>query len=63
MLTEPFQAVCERILSYWKPDKPLPVLVMDHPMQNISQDEVKRRGQQIAEKIADYFRSHPVQKE
>jgi len=35
-------------MSYHSSDRPLPAVVIDHPVQNISKEEMHARGLQIA---------------
>ena len=55
LLTRPFVGTVDRISSYWKPDRELPVIAVDHPMQNISNRELEHRAEQIADQVASYF--------
>jgi dienelactone hydrolase len=49
VLTEPFRTMVEAMLAYQETDRPLPAVVLDHPMQNITPDEIDRRAQQLAD--------------
>jgi hypothetical protein len=49
VLTEPFRTMAEAMLAYQETDRPLPAVVLDHPMQNITADDIDRRAQQLAD--------------
>ena len=56
MLTAPFAQQVERAMAYYPCDRPLPVIILDHPMQMISVDEINARALQLvlaAEKLLD----------
>jgi hypothetical protein len=55
LLTRPFVGTVERISRYWKMDRELPVVAVDHPIQNVSAQELERRAEQIADEVASYF--------
>jgi hypothetical protein len=50
-LTRPFEEVLDRILSYYKADRPLPRIVIEHPLQNLAADRLAQRALQIADAI------------
>jgi hypothetical protein len=47
ILTEPFRAVVAKMLEFQETDRPLPYIVLDHPMQNLDADGVEARAQQL----------------
>ena len=49
VLTEPFRTMVEAMLAYQETDRPLPAVVLDHPMQNITADEIDQRARQLAD--------------
>ncbi len=49
VLTEPFRDMVNAMLAFQETDRPLPVIVLDHPMQNIAPAEIDRRAQQLAD--------------
>jgi hypothetical protein len=49
ILTDAFQAQMERVMSYYQADRPLPVVVVPHPMQNVGPDELEDRALRIAD--------------
>jgi hypothetical protein len=51
ILTEPFGGQVSRLMMYQPADRPLPVIVLDHPMQMISQDEMDLRAKQLVDAI------------
>ena len=51
VLTTPFRAVADRLLSFWKADRPLPVVVLDHPMQNVDGSGLDSRARQLADAV------------
>jgi hypothetical protein len=48
VLTEPFRAVVGKMLEFQETDRPLPYIVLDHPMQNLDAAGVEARAQQLA---------------
>ena len=36
-------------MTYHSSDRPLPAVVIDHPMQNVGPEEIRQRGRQIAD--------------
>ena len=49
VLTQPFRTMVEAMLAYQETDRPLPAVVLDHPMQNISSEEIDQRAGQLAD--------------
>jgi hypothetical protein len=49
ILTEAFGDQIERVMTYHKSDQPLPAVVINHPMQNVSPEELRARAVQIAD--------------
>jgi len=48
VLTEPFRSVVGKMLEFQETDRPLPYIVLDHPMQNLGPDGIEARAQQLA---------------
>jgi hypothetical protein len=48
ILTAPFETVVAKMLEFQETDRPLPYIVLDHPMQNLRADGVEARAQQLA---------------
>ena len=49
VLTEPFREMVNGMLAFQETDRPLPAVVLDHPMQNITHEEIQRRAVQLAD--------------
>jgi hypothetical protein len=49
VLTEPFREMVNAMLAFQDTDRPLPVIVLEHPMQNIAPDEIDHRAHQLAD--------------
>ena len=49
VLTEPFREMVTGMLAFQETDRPLPAIVIGHPMQNINDEEIERRALQIAD--------------
>jgi hypothetical protein len=49
ILTEPFADQIGRVMAYQPTDRPLPAVVVQHPMQNLGPDELHRRSVQVAD--------------
>jgi hypothetical protein len=49
VLTEPFQTMVQAMLAFQETDRPLPAIVLDHPMQNITSAEIDQRARQLAD--------------
>jgi hypothetical protein len=56
VLTEPFCDQVDRVMTYHHPDRPLPVIVLDHPMQNLDEKGLDARAEQLADKIQRLLR-------
>lgn len=56
ILTEPFGNQVDRAMAYYPTDRHLPSIVLDHPMQMISPEEINSRAEQLvtaAEQLLD----------
>jgi hypothetical protein len=51
VLTAPFADQVARAMAYQPADRPLPAVVLDHPVQMIDQDALRRRATQIADAV------------
>ena len=49
VLTEPFREMVTGMLAFQETDRPLPAIVLPHPMQNISPAEIEARAVQLAD--------------
>jgi hypothetical protein len=49
VLTEPFADQIARVLAYQPTDRPLPAVVVRHPMQNVGPEELRARSLQIVD--------------
>ncbi len=49
VLTEPFADQIARVMAYQPTDRPLPAVVVEHPMQNVPRHELRARAVQIAD--------------
>jgi hypothetical protein len=49
VLTEPFADQIARVMAYQPTDRPLPAIVLDHPMQNIGPVELDARSRRLAD--------------
>jgi hypothetical protein len=47
----PFSDQIDRVMAYQNADRPVPAIVIDHPTQNISSDEVELRAHAIADAV------------
>jgi hypothetical protein len=56
VLTTPFADQIERQTAYYQIDRPLPAIVLDHPVQNISPAVREQRAQQLAEQVSRLLR-------
>ena len=56
VLTEPFRDQVDRVMAYHKTDRPLPVVAVDHPMQNVNPAEMRRRAETIADQAQAILR-------
>lgn len=48
VLTEPFRSMVGKMLEFQETDRPLPYVVLDHPMQNLDAVGIEARAQQLA---------------
>ena len=56
VLTVPFGEQVDRAMAYYPSDRPLPAIILDHPMQMITPKEINARAEQLvtaAEKLLD----------
>ena len=51
ILTDAFQDQMERVMAYYTTDRPMPVVIVPHPMQNLGPDELDDRARRIADQI------------
>lgn len=51
ILTQPFAEVLDRILSHYQLDRPMPRIIVDHPIQNVGGDLLRARAEQIARAV------------
>ena len=49
VLTEPFRDQIDRVMAYRPSDRPLPAVVLPHPMQNVGAEELRQRAQMLAD--------------
>ncbi len=49
MLTEPFADQIARVMAYQPTDRPLPAVVVEHPMQNVGPEALRSRARQVAD--------------
>ena len=49
ILTEPFRDQIDRVMAYQPSDRPLPAIVLPHPMQNIGPAELQARSNALAD--------------
>ena len=49
VLTEPFREMVAGMLAFQETDRPLPAIVLTHPMQNITSEELDERARQLAD--------------
>ena len=49
MLTEPFAEQLPRAMAYERADRPLPAIVLPHPIQNVSEEELMARAVMLAD--------------
>jgi hypothetical protein len=55
VLTEPFQDQVNRAMSYQPADRDLPVIVLPHPMQNVTEAELDQRARMLADEAERYL--------
>jgi len=51
ILTAPFGDQVERAMAYQPCDRPLPAIVIDHPVQMVGPDVLRQRATQIADAV------------
>jgi len=51
VLTEPFADQVQRAIAYYEIDRPLPAVVLPHPMQNIDATELEQRAVALADAV------------
>jgi len=44
VLTEPYADQIERAVAYYETDRPLPAVILPHPMQNIGDEQLEERA-------------------
>ena len=49
ILTEPFREQMDRVMAYQPTDRPLPAIVLPHPIQNASPEDLKARAEVLAD--------------
>jgi hypothetical protein len=49
IFTEPFREQIDRVTAYQTTDRPLPAISVEHPMQNVNPDEMRKRAVTIAD--------------
>ena len=49
MLTEPFASQLDRAMAYESADRPLPAIVLPHPIQNVNEEELMARAVTLAD--------------
>lgn len=49
VLTEPFAAQLGRAMAYETADRPLPAVVLPHPIQNVTEEELMARAVILAD--------------
>jgi len=59
VLTEPFRDQVDRVMAYYRSDRPLPVVVIDHPVQTLDEAGIKARARQLADKAQKILRGDP----
>ncbi|MFE3060744.1 UGSC family (seleno)protein [Nocardia sp. NPDC059239] len=55
ILTKPFESQMERIATYYETDKPIPLVVLEHPMQNVGAEELHARSEALADAVQAIF--------
>jgi len=40
VLTAPFYQVLERHLTHWRPERPFPTIIIEHPIQNVPEEHL-----------------------
>lgn len=51
VLTHPFASQVERIGVHYETDRPIPLIVLEHPMQNVSEAELQARSLALADGV------------
>jgi len=49
VLTEPFARQLDRAMAYESADRPLPAIVLPHPIQNVNKEELMARAVMLAD--------------
>jgi hypothetical protein len=49
VLTEPFREQVDRAMSYQRADRDLPVIVLEHPTQNVTSEQLEARARALAD--------------
>lgn len=55
ILTQPFRSQLERVCTYYETDRPVPLTVLEHPMQNLSEEELLARSTALADAAQAWF--------
>jgi hypothetical protein len=58
VLTEPFRDQVERVMAYQPSDRPLPAIVLPHPMQNLGPEALAERSLLLADAAEALVRGH-----
>jgi hypothetical protein len=56
VLTQPFADQIERAVAYYETDRPLPAVVLPHPTQNISAEQIEDRAVRLADAAQQLLR-------
>jgi hypothetical protein len=56
VLTEPFARQIDRAMAYESADRPLPAIVLPHPIQNVSEEELMARAVTLAAAAEELLR-------
>ena len=57
-MTEPFAEQLHRAMAYESADRPLPAVVLAHPIQNVSEEELMARAVTLADAAQRLLRGH-----
>jgi hypothetical protein len=49
IFTEPFGSQVDRVMAYQSTNRSLPAIAVEHPIQNVSPEELKKRASTIAD--------------
>lgn len=60
MLTEPFARQLDRAMAYESADRPLPAVVLPHPIQNVTEEELMARAVTLADAAMSLLRGQPA---